>query len=448
MTQFWKWTGIALLSVVVLAVPLAAFAEVVREGQWPEAEQEVTLSLEGVTRAEAVRQLAKEAGWSVVIEALSDEPIDLQVEAQPAGRLLELVLSDQRYVAHREGNLLSIRPAPAPAPADKEPAPADAGTPVVAAAPDDDGRTAPAVPTRRLRKALEISADDRIVFGDDSRLEAGEVVADFVVFGGSAEIYGTVTGDVVVMGGSATLFPEAWVEGDAVVMGGSLALQDDTRVDGDVFAFGGEVVRGENAMVQGRVHVGGAPETWLERLGGAVTRSALLFVFGTVLLALAARRMELLRVEIADRPMRTFALGVVGLATTIVVLIALCVTLIGIPIALVAAVLAAFATYAGVAALLVMVGMALLRGRSDNAYVYLAIGCAVYLVASWLPWVGGIVSTVAVIFGIGAIVATRGAGFIKPRSPQAPVPPASNAPPPPPPPSVPQAPDAMTPTGA
>ena len=55
MTQFWKWTGISLLSVVVLAVPLAAFAEVVREGQWPEAEQEVTLSLEGVTRAEAVR---------------------------------------------------------------------------------------------------------------------------------------------------------------------------------------------------------------------------------------------------------------------------------------------------------------------------------------------------------------------------------------------------------
>ena len=396
---------------------------------------------------EAVRQLAKEAGWSVLIEAPSDETIDLQVQAQPAGKLLELVLSDQRYVAYREGNLLSIRPAPA----EREPAPAGAGTAVVvaasASASGDDGRKAPAVPTRRLRKALEISADDRVVFGDDARLEADEVVADLVVFGGSADIYGTVTGDVVVMGGSATVYPEAWVQGDAVVMGGSLALQDDTRVDGDVFAFGGEVVRGQNAAVLGRVHVGGAPETWLERLGGAVTRSALLFVFGTVLLALAARRMELLRAEIADRPMRTFALGVVGLATTIVVLIALCVTLIGIPVALVGAVLAAFATYAGVAALLVMVGMALLRGRSDNVYVYLAIGCAVYLVASGLPWVGGIVSTVAIIFGIGAIVATRGAGFIKPRTPQAPAPPASDAPPPPPP-SAPQTPGAMTPTGA
>ena len=64
-----------------------------------------------------------------------------------------------------------------------------------------------------------------------------------------------------------------------------------------------------------------------------VRLAAVLFVIGTMLLALAGRRMEQLRAEVAARPMRSIALGCSGVLGGVVVVIALCVTVIGIPVA-------------------------------------------------------------------------------------------------------------------
>jgi len=154
-------------------------------------------------------------------------------------------------------------------------------------------------------------------------------------------------------------------------------------------------------------------------VGSAITRSAFLFIFGAILLALGTKRMETLRGEIATRPMRTLALGVVGLISGIVVLVLLCVTVIGIPVALVGLLVAVFAGYAGVIAVLTTAGEALLRHKTQSSYVHLALGCALFLVASSLPWIGGFVSVAVVLTGIGVIVATRGAGLVPKKNPGA-----------------------------
>ncbi len=76
---------------------------------------------------------------------------------------------------------------------------------------------------------------------------------------------------------------------------------------------------------------------------------------------------------------------------------------------------AVFAAYSGICAVLSTVGAALVKHRSDNVYVHLAVGCAVFLVLGALPWVGEWVTMAVILTGIGSVIATRGAGVVPPR---------------------------------
>ena len=91
-------------------------------------------------------------------------------------------------------------------------------------------------------------------------------------------------------------------------------------------------------------------------------------MFGAVLLSLFTSRMESLKVEIASRPMRSFAMSVVAVLGWFGVTLALCITIVGIPLALV-------------------------------------------LVVGALHFVGGFVKLAVVLVGLGAVASTRGAGL-------------------------------------
>src|SRR5262249_25165949 len=147
------------------------------------------------------------------------------------------------------------------------------------------------------------------------RIEKDEVVHNVEVVGGSVDVLGTVTGDIAVVGGSVRVHDGAIVRGDATAVAGSLVIEDGARVDGETNAVMGSVKRGEHAIVRGKKDPrrGGHDEakddddersapllTRMARaIGSGITRTALLFVLGAILLALAAPRMERLQVEIA-----------------------------------------------------------------------------------------------------------------------------------------------------
>jgi hypothetical protein len=277
-----------------------------------------------------------------------------------------------------------------------------------------------------------VRGKDRTVMGGDVRIAKGEVARDVTVFGGNVDIEGEASGDVTVFGGNVRVHEGARVHGDATVFGGTLALAQGATVDGDVSALGGTLKREPGSQIHGDVNAKSSdsdsdsgdshakPRGLVMRAGESimdgVRLAAVLFVIGTVLLALAGRRMEALRFEVAARPMRTLALGLVGLLGGIVVLIALCVTVIGIPIALVGLLLGVFGMFGAMCAVLSVVGEALLRHRTTNQYVHLAVGCALFVALSALPWVGGFVGLITALAGIGTLVATRGAGYFVKRN--------------------------------
>lgn len=94
----------------------------------------------------------------------------------------------------------------------------------------------------------------QVIFGNDLRLEEGDVIeGDVVVFGGDLEMAdgSSIEGDVVVFGGSGEINGE--VDGDAAFIGGSIKLGSTAEINGDVASIGGEVDVDEDAYVRGRV---------------------------------------------------------------------------------------------------------------------------------------------------------------------------------------------------
>lgn len=416
------WAVLLTLCGLLLAPPV--FGGVRLEGEWPDANEPVTLDATRMPRSEAVRKLADAMGWSLVLHAPASDPVDLRVKNQPASKVLSMLLADHDYVARRDGTLVSIertKPGTASsAPAPPPPPPPAASAPEIPAPPPP-----PSIPRG--------DAPDRVVTGGNVRVEKGDVVKDVVVFGGSADVLGTATGDVTVIGGSATIHDGAHVMGDATAVGGSLDVQDGATVDGDVGVVGGTLHRGEEARIGGEertdVHVGkhhraneahgagGVLAGALASIGRALASAALLFVFGTILLALATPRMDALQTELARRPMRTFALGVVGLIVFALLAVAFTLTVVGIPLVIIGAVAGVVAGYVGICAVLTVAGGALIRHKTRNPYVHLALGCLLFMIAKALPFVGTFVLIAVILLGIGTLVATRGAGLFPARKP-------------------------------
>jgi len=392
--------ALALMALVLASLPSVALAraDLRLEGDWS-SDRPVSLDTSATPRSHAIELLADAAGWSVVQSAPLGDPVDLHVKDEPASKVLALLLPDGAYVARRSGNLVSILPS-------------------ASASPLPHGR-----------------GDDRSVFGGELTIEKDEVVHDVAVFGGRLDVHGTVTGNLAVIGGMAEVHDGARVQGSATVMGGEIRLDDGAVVEHDVDVVGGHVDRAEHAKVLGSVADDDHGDTfhrassgkagsrgpahgwrglhgWGDDALGSVSLAALLFVFGTVVIALATERSQMLRVEVAARPMRTFALGVVGCVVGTTVLVALCVTILGIPVAVVGALASVLVAYAGVTAVLTTAGEALLRHRTTSSYAHLALGCLLYFFIGLLPWVGFWVHVAVGIVGIGAIVATRGAGFV------------------------------------
>jgi hypothetical protein len=450
-----KGFSMSCAAALALLVASPALAVVKREGEWPEKDKLVSLDVARAPREEAIRKLAEAAGWSVVVHAPQADPVDIHVKDQPASKVLDLLLLDADYVATRDGSLVSIRRAAAATSAPSAPsapgtsvpsasaptvpeAPAPPVIPSVAAVPTPpeppELPAPPAPPGKRGR--------DRDVTGNSLKIAKNEVVDDVSVVGGSLDVYGTVTGDIDVAGGAVHIHPGARVHGDVSALGGSITIDDGARVDGEIEAVGGAVHRGEKAIIGGAVHGSGQKhsDTGHDRRrrprgrGGAAGpprarghagqgREGRRRVRAHGAPVRARHRAARARAgadgpaqgELVARPMRSFAMGVLGMIVGSVAFVVLCVTVIGVPFALIGAVAAMLAVLGGMCAVLETVGRALTRHRTQNPYVHLLLGCGLFLAVSAIPVLGPIVAAVVVLLATGLVVSTRVAGLVQRR---------------------------------
>lgn len=381
----------------------AAKAEVKLEGDWPNGDETVSLQLSGVSRSEALRELAAEAGWSLVLREGAEDRVDLTIKSQPATKVLDALLEEGDWVAKRSGSMVTIsRSSGAAAP----PSPPDA--------PDaPDGSDVPPPPKAGKQRDIE-------VFGNNLRIGKDDVVHDVTVMGGNVDIEGRVTGDLAVVGGKAHLLKGAHVEGDASATGGLIQIDEGARIDGDLGVVGGSIQGTENAKVGGSVKLDPAEgesrasfaERAVHKVSEGIRTASFFFVVGALVIALGGARAESVRAEIAARPMRAAAVGLLGILGAALTIAVAAVTVVGIPVALVGALALIVAVFAGITSALTVLGAAVTRHKTSNVYVHLAAGCVLFLLAGLLPIVGGLAQAGVVLAGIGGVVATRAGGLL------------------------------------
>jgi cytoskeletal protein CcmA (bactofilin family) len=274
------------------------------------------------------------------------------------------------------------------------------------------------------------SIDENAVAVNGDLTVDGNVSGNGVAVFGSATINGMVDGNSVAVLGPSTI--NGTVHGNAVAVMGNLTLGPHARVDGNAVSVGGNVIKDPTATVGGQivpVYFGVNPDSpeasslWKHSImrGRPLAFGPHLLFFWIINLFVVAIYLLLALIfpngvrrcadTLEHRPGITFLTGFLAMLGMPVLFILLCVTVIGIPVALVVAMAGGFAVLGAMCAVLSVLGEALLRHKTENPYVHMAVGCTLFVALSAIPYVGGLVVAAVMLAGVGVLVATRGAGF-------------------------------------
>lgn len=241
--------------------------------------------------------------------------------------------------------------------------------------------------------------------GGDAYVRFGEIVDDVSAFGGSAHVDGEVLGNVSAFGGDVLLGPTAIVHGSVDAAGGRVEMKPGAQVAGGLGFAAPMDPRPAVADRQGHHHDDGGEPAALVR---GLLFSALLFLFALLLTGVVPERMSAMHVAIIREPGRSAGAGLLGYVSAAIVLVALMITIIGIPLALALAVLVPVATYVGLAAAATVIGAALpverLRGRP---VLQILSGVAVLFVVDQIPVLGSVALAIVACIGLGALLRTR-----------------------------------------
>jgi hypothetical protein len=417
-------SALLLAAAVATLWPSNAAADVQRTGEWPvgtSAEPKVDIDATGTPQI-VLQRLAEKAHWNLVISGIpsSAAPVSIHAKGAAPADLLDAVLADSalKLEASRKGTLVRIAAANEGDAARLAGAPPSPGA--IPSAPLASS-TAPAVTTAVATAVASATSpvstlSDKSIAGGEGRVDANERIRNLSVMGGAAEVFGIVEGDLAVAGGSVTLHRGAEVKGRTTVLGGQVDVEEGAQLLGEAVVMGGSI-EGDGYHSHSKAELQ-APlrSRWTsmaDRIRSVFSTFTTFFLIGAILIALAPARAEKLRSEIAARPMRNVAIGVLGLLGSVLALTVLCVTVIGIPFALVLAMLGGCLLLGSMTTVFATGGERLLRKKTQNPYAHLALGAGLFAIVQAIPVVDGLAVTAITFLSVGALVTTRIAGYIR-----------------------------------
>ena len=265
----------------------------------------------------------------------------------------------------------------------------------------------------RITVTAPVNGAARLAGGVVELASGAAIAEDASLAGGRITVDGSVKGNLHAAGGHVTI--NGAVGGDASVAGGTLDLGPDARIAGKLTFRGGELRRDPAAQVtgavlhkQGRVH---RSHTARDPFARGWFWTAGLVVLAALIAAALPGPSRRLAQELRERPWLTPLLGLVALTAIPVMAILVMLTVIGIPIGLLALFAYAALLLIGYVWLAVVVGGLLLdRVKPETAALTAwRVGAAVLAmltlaILARIPFVGGLVAFTALIAGVGMIV--------------------------------------------
>lgn len=238
--------------------------------------------------------------------------------------------------------------------------------------------------------SVTIEGDDEYGGGGHGRGEIVSFFRDIHVEPGKV-----VRGEVVALFGSVKI--EGEVNGDVVAVMGSIELGDSARVRGDAVAIGG-IDASPSAEVQGDMV--SIPFLGLRGFSSWTIAVALLILtaFGVLCTWLASLILPERLVRVAEtvsrRTLMSFLLGILSLPLVIILAILLCVTVIGIPMAMLLGALYPVFAFLGFVAAATLLGSRLRNAALDTRPVWVSALVGVIFNAIFVV-VGGVLLAIA-----------------------------------------------------
>ena len=285
---------------------------------------------------------------------------------------------------------------------------------------------------------LEINGntgDDFIGAGGDLIVN-GNISGNIIAAGGSIRVNGNVGGDVAAFGGQITLSRDSVVEGDVLLGGGEVTLDGivngngeistGTLKTGDGFKLKGNLeLQAENYPSNLKNNVGGnlniTPANATENQYEKTSEGFGIFSFilgllaslalGLILIYLFPGFVSGLAELIKDSPLKAGLLGFLILVFLPVLSIVLLITMFGWSLSVLTILLFVLAL------LIATVPVKLLAGeiiytkifkKDAGKMVYYLIGAVIFAIVYEIPLVGGLIRFIALLIGLGVIVAWLG----------------------------------------
>lgn len=276
---------------------------------------------------------------------------------------------------------------------------------------------------------------------------SGKINGNIRAAGGQIIITGTVTKNVTLAGGTVQVSGSGDINGNMVVAAGNLILSSPVdgsltaavgsatisdRVGGDINAATGQLTLTSSAKVGGQLSYMSRNTAAIDSgasIGGSVTRKeppisrspiprsvpillGLLanIIIGGLLLVLLPHYTKRIIAKLGQHTWQSMLWGFLGLVITPIIGAILLVTIIGIPFAILLGVLYGIGVWIAPIWTIIAVGLFVTNRFSPNSptWVALVFGALLYMLIQLIPIVGGIVATLAVLFGFGAaLLASR-----------------------------------------
>lgn len=336
------------------------------------------------------------------------------------------------------------------------------------------------IPTSAVLAQSPNSNGDIFLFGQNYTLESGETLdgnvaviggniviekdavvnGDTVLVGGNLKMDGSAGGDVVLVGGNLTVSDT--VDGNVVVVGGQILLTETAVVEGDVTTMGGQIKKEPGAEIKGNT-VNNAPPVELPEVpevpsvpsvpnspsvpsvevntnplweaAGVLGRAIALALIGMLLTLFLQPQLDRAASSAMQQPMLAGGFGLLTLLLGPVAIVILAVTILLIPVALIAALILPLAWLFGMIALGQEVGDRFAKAVNQTWAPVLATGLGTFLlvlvtgVVGMIPCVGWLPSFLVTLLAVGTTAmtffGTRSAPGQLPPAPVEIIPPAS-----------------------
>jgi hypothetical protein len=230
---------------------------------------------------------------------------------------------------------------------------------------------------------------------------------------GRIHINAAVTGDVQAAAGRVTI--DAPIGGDVKVAAGALKLGPNARIAGSLHFRGARFERDPGAQVAGTIDHSTAHTREIAPFGGAAGRwiwTATLVLLAALAAAAMPGASTRMARELRERPGMAPLLGFIAITCIPVAAVLVMITIIGIPIGILALFAYAALLLVGYVCVSVVVGGLLLeRVKVESAALWAwragAAALAMLLLAllTRIPFVGGLILFAALVFGVGLVVA-------------------------------------------